>query len=325
MRRSREIASAWLLAALALAACGPAAPTAIPQPAAALPAAQSAPTASPTPVRTAVPVNRKPAAARRTKPFTIKEWRAEAAAWLRRDPCAAPCWEGITPGVTTVEEALEQLRQSPLIDPDSVQVYQIDSSLAARDSFVIQWQWVGRDVLGFHILPGGEARVWQEPLPTPTPDPNPPAQPRFLDAMVETHPITPDRFLRPLPIASIEPHFSYHRQPAYHIPGRVRAATFTLGQVIEAYGEPSHVVATFDGRDSWSVALVFEQLGFVIETNNREAIRLDATLGIDGVTFTDDPIAAALFLSPPETLVPWQGMRDFAFYCRMEKTGAPCP
>jgi len=32
--------------------------------------------------------------------------------WLRKQPCAAPCWEGITPGVTTYKEALKLLEQN---------------------------------------------------------------------------------------------------------------------------------------------------------------------------------------------------------------------
>lgn len=32
--------------------------------------------------------------------------------WLRKEPCAAPCWEGLTPGITTYGGATKQLRQN---------------------------------------------------------------------------------------------------------------------------------------------------------------------------------------------------------------------
>ena len=35
--------------------------------------------------------------------------------WLQSIPCAAPCWEGVTPGVTTVDETIRIWRQSPII------------------------------------------------------------------------------------------------------------------------------------------------------------------------------------------------------------------
>src|SRR5690349_8873700 len=40
--------------------------------------------------------------------------------WLAGIPCAPPCWEGITPGQTTLPEALRILKANPAIDPTSV-------------------------------------------------------------------------------------------------------------------------------------------------------------------------------------------------------------
>ncbi len=34
-----------------------------------------------------------------------------AEGWLTGQPCAPPCWEGITPGVTSIDEALARVRQ----------------------------------------------------------------------------------------------------------------------------------------------------------------------------------------------------------------------
>jgi hypothetical protein len=37
------------------------------------------------------------------------------AAWLQGDPCAPPCWQGITPNETRLEDALELLNQLPFV------------------------------------------------------------------------------------------------------------------------------------------------------------------------------------------------------------------
>lgn len=36
--------------------------------------------------------------------------------WLQQYPCASPCWQGITPGVTTREEARNLVRALPLVE-----------------------------------------------------------------------------------------------------------------------------------------------------------------------------------------------------------------
>jgi len=39
---------------------------------------------------------------------------------LTNVPCPPPCWQGITPGVTNVQEALSVVRTLPFVDPNSV-------------------------------------------------------------------------------------------------------------------------------------------------------------------------------------------------------------
>lgn len=66
--------------------------------------------------------------------------------WLRSIPCKAPCWEGITPGVTTVEEATKLLKHNPLIDASSIatQVDDYDTNIQ-----ILDWKWIDK-------IPGGE-------------------------------------------------------------------------------------------------------------------------------------------------------------------------
>lgn len=61
--------------------------------------------------------------------------------WLIAPVCAPPCWEGVTPGATTVRQALDILDQNPGI---------IAGSARATDGYVI-WRWKGS-------AHGGEAR-----------------------------------------------------------------------------------------------------------------------------------------------------------------------
>jgi hypothetical protein len=44
--------------------------------------------------------------------ITLEDYKKR---WFQGDPCAPPCWEGITPQETTLEEALEVLNQHPFI------------------------------------------------------------------------------------------------------------------------------------------------------------------------------------------------------------------
>jgi len=64
--------------------------------------------------------------------------------WLQGIPCRAPCWEGITPGYTTGQEAGEILKRSLLISTAEVK---IDSSLPDYSSVI--WRWTDG-------TPGGE-------------------------------------------------------------------------------------------------------------------------------------------------------------------------
>lgn len=56
--------------------------------------------------------------------------------WLKGIPCQSPCWEGVTPGVSTADDALERWQQSPIID--SAEVF--TPPMQPGDSCV-QWSW----------------------------------------------------------------------------------------------------------------------------------------------------------------------------------------
>lgn len=97
------------------------------------------PTPAPTPSPSAKPIRELPA-----------DWSTR---WLKGIPCFAPCWEGITPGLTSASEAVEILKRSPLIASAEAK----DASRGYRVADV-SWVWIdGKE--------GGEA-TYQASSPT---------------------------------------------------------------------------------------------------------------------------------------------------------------
>ncbi len=75
---------------------------------------------SPVPTPTLAPtVNSKPSSTPTLVPATtaptFSDWQAR---WLKGISCRPPCWEGIIPGKTTLEEAVKILEKSPLFNQD---------------------------------------------------------------------------------------------------------------------------------------------------------------------------------------------------------------
>lgn len=67
-------------------------------------------------------------------------WRLQQYRWVDRSiitgvPCAPPCWQGITPGVTQMDEALEILSNSPYIETGSIKRAGTDISGGCT------WRW----------------------------------------------------------------------------------------------------------------------------------------------------------------------------------------
>jgi hypothetical protein len=61
--------------------------------------------------------------------------------WLLKEPCAAPCWEGITPSVTTAEEAQKLLQQNPSFSDVEIRFMKDDPN-----SGWMTWIWRGTQI-----------------------------------------------------------------------------------------------------------------------------------------------------------------------------------
>jgi hypothetical protein len=196
--------------------------------------------------------------------------------WLQGIPCRPPCWEGITPGQTSAEEALTTLGNSPVIATASI----ADDPLIPDLGWVI-WNWLDGSK-------GGEAMF----------DAN--------DSSNFIYGIYPDL-------------------PAF----------FRLGDVIRAYGDPSHVIAgSYHGPDIGSgnlydLSIVYLPQGFILYGGEGSRPVLSVDTHFRGVLFfvpDDKGLEVALGGADAYStwITPWQGMKDFDFYCR-DEAGEPCP
>jgi len=111
--------------------------------------------------------------------------------------------------------------------------------------------------------------------------------------------------------------------------------SFRLGDVIQAYGEPSHIIArSYHGPDIGSgifydLRIVYRSQGFLLIDGGPNKPVLDADTRFERVVFfalSDEGLQAALAgaAAYPEWLNPWQGIKNFDFYCR-DEAGEPCP
>ena len=67
--------------------------------------------------------------------LAVSDWKYR---WLQGIPCRAPCWEGITPGKTTMQEALDLLKQNPLVMGANIS---LTADNGEGSNAYIEWNW----------------------------------------------------------------------------------------------------------------------------------------------------------------------------------------
>jgi hypothetical protein len=110
--------------------------------------------------------------------------------------------------------------------------------------------------------------------------------------------------------------------------------SFKFSDVIRAYGEPSHIIAkAFPRPDSegvdYDLRILYRSQGFMLLDGGAIKPVLNADTLFGSVVFfalNDEGLQAALAgaADHPEWVVPWQGMKDFDYYCT-DPAGKPCP
>jgi len=71
-----------------------------------------------------------------TSTLAVPDWKYE---WLQGVPCLVPCWEGVTPGKTTMQEALDSLKQNPLVAGANISLS--SNSETGSSHTIIDWDW----------------------------------------------------------------------------------------------------------------------------------------------------------------------------------------
>jgi DNA-binding beta-propeller fold protein YncE len=246
---------------------------------------------------------------------TEHDWVAASRAWLNGKPCRVPCWEGITPGKTTVGEALVLLKQNPLIDPSSVAVLSA-RDVQGTDGFdpkyypdVVVWGWVGASGSGTY---GGTLYFNRHGSP---PD-------DMSDSSIVGARIEPDDTLLTQVIYAIRVDFlSFRADPS--VTDSLPIFPFTLADVQTALGQPTYILAIKGGADWYTQSLIYPQQGTILLESGASVPRLADTWKPRVLILSDQPLVDGRFGHDAAFLTQWQGLQPFAFYCRDEH-GAAC-
>ncbi|MBN9391034.1 MAG: hypothetical protein J0I20_23600 [Chloroflexi bacterium] len=197
--------------------------------------------------------------------------------WLKGIPCRAPCFEGIIPGKTTATEALKLLQQNPLVINAKLNLHSPSSN--STNSITWEWSFLPTD----DTSTGGEMDIYLN---------------------------KPDQLIN-------------YIVPYFH-------SEYSLQEIIKAYGEPSHVSANFTINPNYSIsyglAIYYQNVGLSLSTGsisrkgepNKLTLTPQTTFG--SIVFYAPDLTGKIVYTPvpqdPAILIPWQGYKDFDFYCR---------
>jgi hypothetical protein len=204
-------------------------------------------------------------------------WQSD---WLQSRPCRPPCFENVTPGVTTLDQAYATWRANP-----QMQMVKVSSISASGHRGYIGWRWVDKSDNG-----GGIADYGQESVPS---------------------------------IISIRVTYYSH--------------SFTVGEIISAFGEPTHVMASArrspdSNGVSYGLTLVYLDYGFSISRSTGDRVKptMDTQTAFDTVYYFPPSLEGFVKARdyPAEQVTSamkvWQGMKGFAFYCIDSEGGRLC-
>lgn len=220
------------------------------------------------PVQTAIP---SPLAQTATPVKYGVDWQSR---WLQNIPCAAPCWEGITPGLTTDEQVLDLLKASPILT---------DVILDKKYSL------------------GGLKSV---------------ATARFSDNGGKKIP-------NGVIIYTNQSKLIKAIKPFYY-------QNFTFGEIIKAYGEPSHII--LHGQpyeknaelDEYHLSFLYQPQGIALRMYTSSPVvgkfEITPELLIDPPFFYDPKSVPLSDIggdvgSNIGDLRPWEGFKGFEYYC----------
>lgn len=246
-----------------------------------------------------------------TSPPIFVQWAMESKQWLNGIPCSAPCWGGIIPGKTSIGEAITLLKNNPTINPETVQIIRAlcggEGGSEVSYSRKLTWKW---SVSPEYYSQDGSIYYSQENLP-------------------ETYTCPVDFFSIENVIPDSSTNNAIVSRVTLDFPGPMEQNENyfllpTLGEVMEAYGEPSHVVAVYRPEYSWyHLMIIYEKQGFVLIKDARALFELDQDTYFVHLVFSTNPVQDGLGGFDVSVLNIWQGLKSYNFYCKFE-TGQPC-
>jgi|GEM_PF-2508979 Uncharacterized conserved protein len=239
-----------------------------------------------------------------------EQWEADWAAWLHDQSCRAACWAGITPGKTKVSEAIELLKQHPLVDPSSVTV------TSARDAIgthgfdpkdypdALTWNWLDGGK-GFNL--GGIIYFDRQG--------SPPAVLQQSWVIGESVASTSYQLNQTVYAIHINL-WSFHPDPSVSEP--VRLLPFSLADAQSTLGEPSHILATVGGASWYTQSIIYADKGLILLQYGRQQPDLQPEWRPSSIILSDQVLHDGLFRADPSLLQPWRGIQSFEAYCRPE-------
>jgi len=203
-------------------------------------------------------------------PIALKDWKQR---WLKGIPCRAPCWENITPGKTTLQEAIKLLEANPAVRPGSIAVIPKPEGTNVPERGSLSWKWID-DNIQLSII-----------------------------------------------------RFNYENTQIVLEIG-LNAFEFKLGDIIQAYGEPTHVIADKQmGIPNLGIVWFSQGIGVGLIPNKGEPI-LDSSLIVRFSKFfiptTPQKYVKEGGVLGAEQFIPWQGYKDFKFYCTASMPSHRC-
>lgn len=192
-------------------------------------------------------------------PEPVKDWQQR---WLKNTPCKSPCWEGITLGVTTKDDAIKLLVTNPLIKANSL-TYDDD----LKDTTIVEWRWLDDSV-------GGRMSY--------------------------------SKLTSQASISRIDVYYSEH---------------YKLKDIFQAFGEPDYVFAIRDYAEKppiFTIYFVYLKQGFLVYSDNNvtQKPKLSPDMTVRDPSFFAANTSIKDFGYYSATAQPWQGFKDFDFYCR---------
>jgi hypothetical protein len=101
---------------------------------------------------------------------------------------------------------------------------------------------------------------------------------------------------------------------------------FTFSEVIQAYGEPSHIAilqVKQQGKIYYNTYIIYLYNGFVLNAHTSFEPDISIDMALEGLTFFEPSTngLSSYIGSLPDQMVEWSGFKNFRYYCQPDNNG----